>query len=357
MRNAECGMRSALAAISFMAGMAHACTVPVFRYALERWPADAHVMMVASNAVPAEAVMADPGHANLWIERAHEPQEVAVRVLYPRTEHTWYEGEWDKDLPTRLADSPLRRQLAHDLATGTTAAFVLLESSNSATNRAIHRMLEEQLDALTREIALEKQPDYEDDADGWSGPGMGQDLSRVPLQIAFSLHSVARDNAAERFLVDQFIAMNPSLEDPSEAAVGVVFGRGRTILLQGEELMPEIIEEICRFLSGACSCRVKAMNPGVDLLIAANWDEAVFGYPEPAVTLLPDSTEFTLGGTGTVELAEEGAAGIDPSLLTCEPGSSSCCPLKRIWIPILLCAAIGVWVIRKTQPEGGRDER
>ena len=36
-----------------------------------------------------------------------------------------------------------------------------------------------------------------------------------------------------------------------------------------------MIEEASRFLAGACQCTVKTENPGVDLLVAFNWDENV----------------------------------------------------------------------------------
>jgi hypothetical protein len=292
-------------ALLFAAGVAQACTVPVFRYGLERWSPDAHVMTVTSNAAPGEVFTADPGHANLWVERARGAQDVPVKVSFPRSDIAWYEGEWDDGLPARLADSPLRRRIAHELLTGTTAAFVMLESSNRATNEAVHAMLVERLDALVQEIELEEEPDYEDEAADWSGPGSGGDLSRIPLRVEFPLHKLARENAAEQFLIQQFEAVNPLLKDAAEVAIGVVFGRGRMILLAGNEVTPDIIDEICWFLCSACSCRVKALNPGVDLLMAANWNEATFAYPEAVVTVLPDGTEFSLGGTGTLHIAAE----------------------------------------------------
>ena len=44
----------------------------------------------------------------------------------------------------------------------------------------------------------------------------------------------------------------------------------------------EQIDEACLFLLGACSCEVKRMNPGWDLLLNANWNESLqaIGFPE-----------------------------------------------------------------------------
>jgi hypothetical protein len=37
------------------------------------------------------------------------------------------------------------------------------------------------------------------------------------------------------------------------------------------------LKEALAFLVGSCSCEVKELNPGLDLLMAANWNEAVEG--------------------------------------------------------------------------------
>ena len=52
-----------------------------------------------------------------------------------------------------------------------------------------------------------------------------------------------------------------------------IFGRGRALdALIGKGINADTIAEAAKFLCGACSCQVKRLNPGVDLLIAANWD-------------------------------------------------------------------------------------
>lgn len=58
----------------------------------------------------------------------------------------------------------------------------------------------------------------------------------------------------------------------------VVFGRGRVLgAWPREDLGDEGIDEVSLFLLGACSCRVKFQNPGWDLALAVNWDEALLG--------------------------------------------------------------------------------
>ena len=41
--------------------------------------------------------------------------------------------------------------------------------------------------------------------------------------------------------------------------------------------MPATIGVACKFIAGPCSCQVKNLNPGFDLLLSYNWDEAVDG--------------------------------------------------------------------------------
>jgi len=52
-----------------------------------------------------------------------------------------------------------------------------------------------------------------------------------------------------------------------------VFGRGRALTaLSGFEVSANVLSQAAAFLCGACSCEVKEMNPGKDLLLAANWE-------------------------------------------------------------------------------------
>src|SRR5438309_995400 len=42
--------------------------------------------------------------------------------------------------------------------------------------------------------------------------------------------------------------------------------------LAGKEINTEAVRDGCTFLCGACSCLVKRLNPGTDLLLAADWE-------------------------------------------------------------------------------------
>jgi hypothetical protein len=51
-----------------------------------------------------------------------------------------------------------------------------------------------------------------------------------------------------------------------------VFGQGRALCaLEGQDISAQSIEDVARFLTSACSCQVKQLNPGYDLLVKAEW--------------------------------------------------------------------------------------
>ena len=54
------------------------------------------------------------------------------------------------------------------------------------------------------------------------------------------------------------------------------FGRGRSLLgLAGDDITAESVVTTCRFLVDSCQGTLKEENPGVDLLVAADWTRPV----------------------------------------------------------------------------------
>ena len=51
-----------------------------------------------------------------------------------------------------------------------------------------------------------------------------------------------------------------------------IFGRGRVLYaLVGKGIRADNLGEAARFLIGSCSCQIKEQNPGVDLILSADW--------------------------------------------------------------------------------------
>ena len=86
---------------------------------------------------------------------------------------------------------------------------------------------------------------------------------------------MARDDAAERWLVESLLGMDSELQSEElrkQPLLFGIFGRGRALPpFVGKDIERENLLACVDFVTGACSCTVKDQNPGVDLLIAQDW--------------------------------------------------------------------------------------
>ncbi|OPZ20603.1 MAG: hypothetical protein BWZ10_00640 [candidate division BRC1 bacterium ADurb.BinA364] len=164
-----------------------------------------------------------------------------------------------------LVDSPLRKKIAAELIGGKTAVWIFLKCGDKAKDAAALQLLQDQL----KEIAPQMQPSdpmpivYYD----------GTIQEAEALKIEFATLELDRGDPKEAFLVAMLMASEPDLKDYiGEPMAFPVFGQGRALFaLVGPGINKDNIFEACAFLSSDCSCEVKAMNPGVDLLIKADW--------------------------------------------------------------------------------------
>ncbi len=278
-----------LAGMVLAAGRAQSCSVPVFRYALERWKPSSYTLYVyhrgpltaeqaatvrsleqASANVAVQAVdlagTMTPEAKQLWQRQPRDAALPRVVLCYPDAA-----GE-DEPVCTRalekkalagLFDSPVRRQIVEHLARGTSAVWLVLRSGDRQADAAAQRLLEVELARLRKEIRL---------------PDLGGDDSllrtALPLAVSFAVVHLDRSQAGEADLVRLLLGSDADLERAKGPIVFPIFGRGRLLGgLEGEGLSAGEIETAVRFLCGACSCVVKEQNPGVDLLLTADWDE------------------------------------------------------------------------------------
>ena len=286
-----------LSALLLPPAAGRACNVPVFRYALERWAADAYEIVVfhreplSTNQQALVAALEKTANdllANLAVERANLGGDVPellqalwktqtnaalpwLVVRYPAAkefEQPVWAGPLEAEVVKTLLDSPARRELVRRLSKSDSAVWLLLESGDKVRDDAVARLLAKESRNLEASLRLpEADP---------SDPQMRSDL---PLKIAFSTVRVARDNPAERMLVNLLLHADKSLASITGPMVYGVFGRGRALPpLSGEQLRAEIIGQAAEFVAGACSCEVKSMNPGFDLLIAADWEALLDGH-------------------------------------------------------------------------------
>ena len=282
--------------LAMAAPSTRACTVPVARYALERWPPDLHVLHGRQNVDLRLGTLGENAHANAWVARAEPSQTNDVRITFPQADLAWYEGPWRPGMPATLTDSPLRRRIAHDLVTGTLAVCLFLDGTDTSTNDALFVRIEKQLGNLEGSLTLPKDPAY-DYEPAYSNMPNPQLRSQIPLKVGFALHRLKRDSQGEQFLVRQIDALFAESDQPAAAAkVVLVFGRGRAMPMPPSQPAETAIADFGRFLCDACSCQVKEMNPGLDLFMTANWEDAVGMYPESAESILPGGGTFRFGG-------------------------------------------------------------
>jgi hypothetical protein len=344
----------------------------VFRFALERWRADAYRVVVfhkgpltdaeqelvkplmeqqdhqISNMIvrtvdidELESASGEEAQADkAFLANVTSPQYPFIAVQYPphlRIDRPVWMGALEREAVARLIDSPARKELVRRLTAGQTAVWILLESGQKAQDEPVAEMLDREIKKLEESLELPELTPSPDDA-----------LEiQLPLEVKFSVLRVAKDDPAEAALVAMLIGAEPDLAERTDPMVFPVFGRGRALLpLIGAGISERNIHEASEFLAGPCSCEVKEQNPGFDLLLAAEWD----------ILLSPSGAPLTTATVNSrVEPAEAEIVPIprgsvsEPVVAKAVPASSaSQSPPPRVrWIGIVLggLAAVGVIVI------------
>jgi hypothetical protein len=271
---------------------AAACNVPVFRFALERWPADAYRFTVfhrgalsADQRAVAKILRdaTDEGLANidvamadvagtmtgevesLWKTQTNSELPLVI-VRYPVTaglESPAASGPLTKNFVREVLDSPARRDVWKRIAKGESIVWVLLESGDTNRDDAVAALVQKESAKLADSLEI---PPVD--------PSDPRTEVNVTLKIAFSLVRVSRTDPAEMFFVKQLLNKQPKFIEAKGPLVFPVFGRGRVLCgLPGDELTADNVEEVATFLTGACSCQVKESMLGWDLLLNCNWDE------------------------------------------------------------------------------------
>ncbi len=244
-----------------------ACDTPVCRYALEHWTPDAYQVTVLHHGpLDAESKTLITGLetrslSNLVVQ-AVEDDHVAdgprLVVRFPAASHvhgTAWEGRLTAKAVASLIDSPRRRDIADRLLGGDEMVWVLLLTGRMEADAAAERIEQE----LKRPVE-EGQPPFRS-----------------------SLVRVSRDDPAEKLLTETLLSTEPDLRGRDEPMAFPVFGRGRVLYaLVGAGINAETVRHALAFLTGGCSCTVKRENPGVDLLLTADWSVITPTTPEEA---------------------------------------------------------------------------
>lgn len=287
---------------------AKACSVPVFRYALERWPVDDYDVFVfhRDGLTPEQQAVVDslearaskdgapcnyrvhvvdltseldPYAKHIWqAQTKAKPPWLVVRYpMYSRIAWDVWSGPLSRNVAKRLPDSPARREIAKRLLEGDWAVWVLLTSGKKTKDQAAAKMLRNQLKKLQEMLKLPSPTDPRVLAD--PDPN-ANDVTLVDaegsLRITFSVVRVSRNDPAEAMFVEMLLRTEADLATFDEPMAFPIFGRGRVLFaLVGKGVNAETIGQACDFLVGPCFCQVKAQNPGIDLIMSVDWDNSL----------------------------------------------------------------------------------
>ncbi len=248
------------------------CTIPVFRFALDRWEADRFKLVLPAEVAnkPEIVDLMRPlragGKANLDIVTDRSGQLKAATLYFPRDEsQTAWSGELNSVSLTELLNSPGRKQLLKHILEGDSVTWVLVEGGTPAEEEAAQR-ISKRLAFLEQAAALPIQDP--NDPDSQLGPG-------PELRLKFQVLRLRQDEASEKPLI-AMLAGPKGRVDTKRPFAAAVFGRGRVLgAWQLDELDDAGLEDACMFLIGRCSCRVKNENPGWDLLMNVDWPKTL----------------------------------------------------------------------------------
>lgn len=278
------------------AGKAKACDIPMFQYALENWAPDVYEAYVfhrgslsgeakrALQFLRAESVegrgtanivvrevdlsSSSPSGRALKLWQAAEGKGASlpwVVVKYPATSGipaSAWSGPLTLSAVRRLLISPARRRIADLIVGGSTAVWVLIDGRSKEESDRVARRLKRLLSKAEGTLKIQ----FLDPVTGDFSEGRPE----------FPLVRVSRADRREEAFTKTILNTEPGLERVSEPMAFPVFGRGRALaLFVGDEIDEDNVMDACQFLCAWCSCVVKAQNPGVDLLMAVNWDEAL----------------------------------------------------------------------------------
>ena len=337
MFNSFCRIVTAAVALLW-AATSSACNVPVFRYALERWQNDLyHVVVFHKGDLPADdqrrvddigrRSSVEGGHTNLEVTTVD-----VAKPFEPGFEELWKTVPVDAALPYVLVQARMGREkvltvlnaplaslemdtLAHGrdrqeivdrLLKGHSAVWVVLPGKDEIATHNTIDLIETELNRLQDELPLPA---------GIGAPG-SEVYSEIPLTLRFSVHVLKPGPEADVLLPEIMRRVAPDAAAAGQPLVAPVFGRGRAVdVIPGDKVDEGTVEDLSKFICGACSCQVKEQNPGFDLLMTVPWNERLFS-PE----MLPPKDEpkkqkqselvAIAPGSGTAPNAPAGAEGL-----------------------------------------------
>jgi len=297
-----------------------ACKLPVFRYALERWPVDQY-RFVALISHPDSPVVKDAIQALQENQDSSWNAEIEFVNLNEITEEQWWQyegleggsqdrlqvyfpsegknkrlgwqGELTRESIQSWASSPAREDLIQELSRGVSAVWWLIEGEDLQQADQIEMEMKAILNRANQEISIPDGVISQADAAEYFqlNPGASMDdvlRCSVPLRVDFRLRRLSPEDARELGTLAMLRALG--VNDLQNSWLVPIFGRGRMLdAIPVERFDPSVVMNACKYMVGECSCTVKTQNPGADLLLSMNWEKelGVEALVMGATNLLP----------------------------------------------------------------------
>jgi len=244
-------------------------------------------------AVPPGPTALGPGVPNFPAE-VPEPHTIPPRLAWA--------GDLSLENIHRLIDSPARQKIAERILDGQSAVWVLLACGDKSKDDRAAATLQKSLAEIQDVLQLPDQQAIQEDEHY-------QADTKVELKIEFSVLRIPVDRGEETIFSALLLNSEPELAGHKEPIAIPIFGRGRSFFaLVGEALRASAIEDHCRFLVGDCSCQVKQLNPGTDMLFATAWQERIKGSAVQEIPLPELSGIGPLAAYGENSTISSGAA-------------------------------------------------
>lgn len=308
-------------ALSVFVAIVLACNTPVYKYAILNW-ADRDFYQVlriydASKNQPEydlalNKVLEEKGHlTNIGIVPINISNDVAglygddfakfikdssadlqppfYIVINPK-KNILYKGDLIPENLESMMMSPKRTELAEKLSKGV-INLILVQTRDEQKNKEAEELLKKSIAKvidLDLEIRSRENPDQIID----------KKLLK-PIQVSYT--TVSPEDKQETWFYKQMIGLNSKVVKNEHPKVFGVVGRGFVFdqPLDGEYLNEDELFALIFFLSGPCSCTVKAENSGTDIITTWDWDKKINVKLEPGEE---DTSAESVAGFGGEEL-------------------------------------------------------
>ena len=282
---------ASVVAVVFLTATAAACDAPVYRYAMYNWKTTPYQVFYfhdsaekdgGTKKTDSEAVnrllrelstSEEPVNVNLVEVDTRDGESVArlpeqvraawkrrraksdtgqtggIHVVFSPWGRELFAGRLDADTVRAMTESPARKRLGELLAQGKLVA-VCISGKQEEDNQRV-------------EAAVKVLADLAE-----------ADVDNPKFEVA-SLN-VSPSDPKESWFVKILMSAEADLNEyAGQPMLFMSYGRGRSMLPYiGPGITVENLQGCVTFLTGDCSCEVKADNPGIDLLMRSNWEAA-----------------------------------------------------------------------------------